>query len=205
MLKTYLKTRRLKRFFLQHYQNTNGFALAKAYQPKGHAKPELTYGEICFHAYLRVLEQLPIDNSSRFLELGSSIGKNTLITATMSPAHSVTGIELIPSMHKTSLEILSKAQKDKHLKAMINETQVNLINADFLTVDWSTYDVIFINATAFIEDFWQTMFQKLLQLKPGTQIALISRPLDDPRFTLSHHELLLMTWGYANVFFYTKI
>lgn len=205
MLKTYLNTRRLKRFILQHYQNINGFSLAKAYQPEGHTKPELTYGEICFHAYLRVLEHLPINNTSHFLELGSSIGKNTLITAAMTSAQSVTGIELIPSMHKTSLKILSKAREDRHLKAMINETQVKLINADFLTVDWSPYDVIFINATAFIEDFWKAMFNKLLLLNPGTQIALVSRPLDDPRFTLNHHELLLMSWGYANVFFYTKI
>lgn len=201
----WLKTKQIKRFIRDHYDDHEGFKLAKAYQQStNNHSAELTYGEICFHAYLHLLELLAPNHTHRFLELGSSIGKNCLITAMMTNADSVTGIEIIPSMYEKSLRALQNAKMHKTLSRYISKTKIQFIQGDFFEQDWQTFNMIFINGTAFIDAFWQKISTRLAELPEGTIIAVTSHPLDDSFFQLQHSELLLMSWGYANVFIYKK-
>jgi len=203
MFKRRLTIWRIKQFIRQVYRDINGFLLAK--ENDKHTQPEFTYGEICFHSFLTVLDQFNLTENSIFCDIGSGTGKNVLIAGLYTNAKSVVGIELLNELFEASQTALGKLHDNPKLLKLKNNTEISFKHQDFLTFDFQTPNCFFINATAFISPFWEKLSAKFEAITPGSLVCLVSRPLERDDFELVYSKLLLMTWGFANVFIYRKI
>lgn len=184
------------------YKSTNGFQISKqARLPKD--APEYTYGEIEFVTFIALLSQTNINQDTIFYDLGSGTGKAVLACAMVFPVKKACGIELFTNLYKAS-----RQQRDKlsTLAEYQDKTKnIQFINSDFLEVDFSDANLIFINATAFIGDIWEKLNAKLAKLPSEVTIFSASKKLVTDRFSLVKTTRMQMSWGVVYVYVYSKV
>lgn len=108
------------------------------------------------------------------------------------------GIELFANLHQAANQ-----QKQKLLKNAAyqkNISSISLLQGNFLAIDFSDANLIFINATGFIGPIWHKIQEKLIQLSPGTVIITISKKLNSNDFTLQKTTHIEMSWGIATAY-----
>ncbi|MFA6037722.1 MAG: hypothetical protein WC748_06370 [Legionellales bacterium] len=196
-LAQYKKRRQAMAVCHKLYYNVPGFNLAK----QGRADQQLfsyeyIYGEINYKSFIKLLDQCEINKESIFYDLGSGVGKAVVCAALLYDFKKTCGIEQLELLHNSAISI----QQSELLK---NKT-IHFIQADLLTSDWSEANIIFINASAFIADFWQNILEKLKQLKPGTQIIIISKLLPSDHFAMHYSDFLPMSCGIVRVGIYVR-
>lgn len=180
------------RRFNKIYQSVNGAQLSK--QDREALKIdayEWVYGEIDFLSFAKLLNIAEAKPEEIFYDIGSGVGKAVIAAALLADFKKCCGIEYLPSLHKTSLKC------QKKLNASIEFAQAN-----FLDVDISEADIIFVNATGFFAEFWQAVEHKLMTLKPGTRIILTSKSLPETNFQLNFEQFMPMSWGMSLVRIY---
>ena len=179
------------------YQNVNGMEVArKAWQQSRFRDFAFTYGEIDIISFIAILETAQLKPGEIFYDLGSGTGKAVFTAALAFNFAACKGIELVPELYQLSCQLKRRLPK---LNA-----QIELINADFLSVDFREADVIFINAACFVGEIWQTIVEKFIQLKPGTRVIVGSKQLPIPYFNLIDEKLRYMSWGEAIVRIYQR-
>ncbi|MDF2866705.1 MAG: histone methylation protein [Gammaproteobacteria bacterium] len=179
------------------YHNVNAVEIArKAWQQRQFRDYAFIYGEIDLISFIAILEAAQLKSDDIFYDLGSGAGKAIFTAALAFNFKVCKGIELVPELYQLSCQL--KQQLPKLM------TQIEFINADFLTVDFSDADVVFINAACFVGEAWQAIVAKFIQLKAGTRIIVGSKELPIQHFNLMDENLRYMSWGKAMVRIYRR-
>ncbi|MGA2654523.1 MAG: hypothetical protein ABSF18_00900 [Gammaproteobacteria bacterium] len=182
----------------QLYQNCCGFTLAiDARTQQQLFSYEYIYGEINYHSFIKLLNKCEITSESVFYDLGSGLGKAVVCAALLYDVKKACGIEQLQLLHE-------QAQMLQQKSAELSNKNIHFLQADILTYDWTDADIVFINASAYIGDFWQQLFKKLTQLKKGAQIIVVSKLLPSEMFTLKFSDFLPMSCGIVRVGVYLR-
>lgn len=190
------KQRQIKLIFDNLYKNTNGAQLSK--QDRGNTIKDafsLVYGEIVFDSFTSILAKAEINTGEIFYDLGSGTGKAVIAAALLYDFSKCIGIEILPALYQSSLEKLNTLPSVK---------TVQFIQHDFFNYDFSDAHIVFINATGFFGESYNTLVQILKKLKHGTRIIISSKLLPSEDFELKHQEVYLMSWGFSRVSIYLK-
>lgn len=166
----------------------------------------LTYGEILPETFEHILAAANPQPGEVFYDLGAGTGKAVFTAALLNDWRKACGVELLPALHEASKKVLDKFKAmpeiPKHFGA--REFNIDLILGDFLQVDLSDADVIFMHATTFGPMVWDPLMDKLNRLKPGMRAIVNTKRLDDKYFELLSEQTWLMGWGDSTVFTYRK-
>lgn len=195
----------LKRPSIQHtlqtlkqlYQNIDSIGVAqRAWQQRKFRDYAFIYGEVDIISFISILEAAHPKSGQIFYDLGSGAGKAVFTAALAFDFAACKGIELVPELYQLSIQLQQQLPE-------LNK-RIEFVNADFLTVDLTDADIVFINAACFMGETWQAITMKLKQLRPGTRIILGSKALTDPAFSLMEEKLRYMSWGTALVRIYVR-
>ncbi len=193
-LSKYRKRKQALRLCQQLYGDICGFTLAvNARTEQQLFSYEYIYGEINYRSFIKLLNKCEITSQSVFYDLGSGLGKAVICAALLYDFKKVCGIEQLQLLHEQA----QQAQQQ------IEQKNIHFYHADVLTHDWRDADIIFINASAYIGDFWQQLLKKLMELKKGTQIIVVSKLLPNDHFTLIYSDFMPMSCGIVRVGVYS--
>ncbi len=183
------------------YQDINGYTLSNDYR-KAHNIEEksLTYGEIKIPEFSKILEHCAVTAGQKFYDIGSGTGKTCLL-ANFVFGLNATGIEIVPDLYQAAEQ--AKAALLKHAPI---EEQLNFINADVLTQDFSAADIVFFNSTCFSDDFWDQILTKIAELKEGCKIICLTRMLPQEQYELLFETRdIEFSWGKPTVRIFRKL
>jgi|GEM_PF-3484335 hypothetical protein len=201
----FTKQAKARQLFKYTFTNINGFKISKSAQtPKQLKQARYTYGEVMYASFCDLLKMTNPQKNDVFCDLGSGIGKAVIIASMQHPFSKAYGIELIKELHQTSLERITKFHAHRFTPSVLGATKLAFYNKDLLTHDLSSINVLYVNATAFIGDFWEDVHQHLKSCKSGTRVILVSKRLDPKLFKEIAYLPSNMTWGFASVFVYIK-
>ncbi len=193
-----------KQYFNVLYEEVNGYGIsaqARAkvlHQNKGH-----TYGEIVPESFQRMVGFVQPKKGEVFYDLGSGTGKAVILASMLFAFSRCIGIEIFKELYETSVRVLDRYTSE--VRAVQNTgTNMEFVNADFLTHDCSDGDVFFMHATCFDDDLMARIAKHLVQVKKGTRIITVTKTLDSPGFVLLSTQEYYMGWGKASVNFYMK-
>jgi SAM-dependent methyltransferase len=198
--RTWLKRPRIKSTLpclKKLYQDVNTLEVAHhAWQQPQFRDYAFIYGEIDIISFIATLEVAQPKSGEIFYDLGSGAGKAVFTAALAFEFKACKGIELVPALFRLSCQL------QQQLPTL--RTYVEFIQADFLTIDFSDADIVFINAACFLGETWQAILHKLMQLKPGTRVILGAKQLPPTYFRLLEANLRYMSWGIAKVSIYQR-
>ncbi len=98
-----------------------------------------------------------------------------------------------------SLEALKRGQP-----FLPKDTEIQFINGDFLSSDFSDADVIYITATAYSKKLLKDLQSRLITIKPGVRIIITDKQLDHRQFSLVDKTNLPMSYADADIYVYEK-
>lgn len=183
--------------FQQCFQNVDGFRLSRQARLNADAM-EYTYGEINFLSFIALLSLAHPTKEKKFYDLGSGTGKAVLAAAMVFDMQFCCGVELFEPLYQAAEQCKTLLQSSYHMGA------VQFIHGDFLTIDFSQADIIFINATAFWGPVWERLNMKLAELPPETTILTISKMLDAAHFSVKKVTYVQMSWGMATAYVHLR-
>lgn len=171
-----------------------------------------TYGEVDCLSFMTTLEKAQPKPSEIFFDLGSGAGKAVMTAAlTFDLAQSV-GVELLPGLCELAKERVKKAQTMlMSYDSPFSETslerlsRIQIITDDFLHVDITHCDILFINATCLNYATWQHIQEKLLQLRSGSRVIVTTKKILHEQFQLLYQGRTLMSWGMNSIHIYVKL
>jgi len=200
---------KIENIFNQLYGNINGKELAKTakleYAGQEAFKEFILYGELPFHTWIEIVEKANPKKNGVFFDLGSGTGRIVLQSHLLYDFKKVVGIELLEPLHNKACAI--KENYEKNFKAQISKLVKNrdlqLIQQDFFNTDLSDADFIFMNHPFKDRGSFQPLEEKFLrELKKGTKIVTIIRPLNDKAFKHLHTQKYTFSWGEATTHFH---
>lgn len=184
------------------FKNIDGFALSREARID-HDAIEYTYGEIEFSSFIALLSLVNPDDNTVFYDLGSGIGKAIFACAMVFNVRKSCGIELLSPLSLSAVKQQQRLRQWPHYQQQSNA--LCIINADFLTVDFTDATLIFINASAFFGDMWDTIVNALKQVKTGTVIITTSKKLNANQFMLVKSTRVAMSWGPVIAYIHERI
>ncbi len=196
-----LKLNKHAAVFNQMYATEDGFALSRQARPQ--ESWEYTYGEIEFESFIALLSLSKPLKSTIFYDLGSGIGKAILACSMVFEVQKSCGIEIFPLLSKTAQRLSQQLALTPGYEK--KAAAIECLDGDFVERDFSDASLIFINSTAFIGETWNTMSNCIEnQVKPGTVVISISKPLKAFQFSLLKKTIVKMSWGLAQAFIQQK-
>ncbi|OAI48476.1 hypothetical protein AYO45_04955 [Gammaproteobacteria bacterium SCGC AG-212-F23] len=188
--------------FLALYQDVNGMEVSVAERERLKTEDSsYTYGEIQPLPFMEVLGIAYRPTDKVFYDLGAGAGKAVIAAALFFDWQKCYGIEFLPGLSACSQQVKNKLLTQSAVSAA-KKASVEFVQGDFLQIDFSDADVIYLHATTFSADLWQQLIVKLTTLKPGTRFITITKRLPETHFQLLHEQPLQMTWGEASAFIY---
>lgn len=167
----------LDRALLTAYIFKNPYTISKNYLKKRNEKEIHTYGETPLMTYEKIAEEVGLEPTDTFLELGSGRGRGALFLHYFFKCQ-VIGIERIPQFVKLS----------RHLAHKYHQGRVSFICIDMLKADFPPATVIYLYGTALADSEITPLVQKLKNYPKGTKIISISYPLTDYEEKAFHIE-----------------
>ena len=166
----------------------------------------LTYGEILPETFANMLEVVKPQPNEVFYDLGAGTGKAVFTAALLNDWGKACGVELLPALHQTSQNLLTKFNAMPEIKKQFPDKKfsIQFLQEDFLKTDLSDADVIFMHATTFGPMIWDPLLAKLNKLKSGMRAIVNTKRLDVNYFELINEQTWLMGWGESTVFSYRK-
>lgn len=194
-----------KQIFETLYRDVNGYVLSAngrnrlPYHDKSH-----TYGEIIPEAMYKILQKVEPIAGDVFYDLGSGTGKAVILAALFSDFSKCVGIEMIEDLNDAARGV---GQRFIAETKMYGGTfpQLEFVNGDFLTKDFSNADVVFAHSTCFYDEIMLNLVQKLEQTKPGTRVVTVTKTINSPDFYCFHSEEYWLGWGKGTVHFYKRV
>jgi len=134
------------------YEGHSGFI---SYQPgeKENAEKDkvfLTYGEILYPSFNKVLDQMEVTEDDVFYDFGSGVGKVGLQFLLKTPAKKITGIEANKKRNDVAVKVY--AQVKRELPELFKERKFECLQKNFLEVDVSDATIIYTCSTLFDEN-----------------------------------------------------
>lgn len=188
------------------YMGSNPFRTSKLARMKRKLESDqYLYGEVNLLTLVKLIDLTNPKADEIFYDLGSGGGRAVLMASLCYDFKICCGIELLkPLYHLAQQKRQAMIQIIKKKKPNFNST-AQFINGDFLTVDFSDADIIFVNATAYGGYIWDSLVTRFKNLKIGSRIIVTTFKLNYPQFKciLESHEV--MSWGYCSVRIYQRI
>ena len=169
---------------------------------RGLKKTNYLYGEIDILNFIYILDKLNPNTEDVFYDLGSGAGKAVLTAAIAFPLKKAVGIEIVPELITLSRTRLTKYHAQPFDK--ISQCKIQFIQGDFLKIPLKDATIVFVNATAFSEYFWQYVLKKLIELPQNTHIIINTHTLPNPYFNLISQGYEIMSWGLTLVSLYQR-
>ena len=169
--------------------------------------PAYTYGEIDFFSFAAALKVCEPKAAEVFYDIGAGAGKTVFAAALLYDFSKTQGIEALPALHSLCLKQLDLLLVQMKEKKYFKNKQVNIefSHQNLLETAFSDADILFVNATCYIDDFWQAVCEKINGLKVGSRIILASKRLKGDCFALIDAQMAITSWGSNSLFIYTKI
>ncbi len=171
-----------------------------------------TYGEVDCLSFMTILEKTQPQSSEIFFDLGSGAGKAVMTAALTFDLSQSVGVELLPGLCELAKERVKKAQAmltsyDRPFSETSLErlSRIQIITNDFLHVDITHCDILFINATCLNYSTWQNIQEKLLQLRVGSRVIVTTKKILHEQFQLLYQGRTLMSWGMNSIHIYVRL
>ena len=193
------------------------------------APATLTYGEIEFESFgvafskIKRMYGMPGIGTTppsgimqapggKFYDLGSGTGKPAIAAAYLHPFDLVAGVEILPGLHSSSLE-LAALFRSEGLAALAADGQPQATHIEFTlgdafdlgVEDWSDGDVVFANSTCFSDSLMGRFASAAEHLKKGAIVITFTKRLPSPAFTVLDGKVYKMSWGGATVYIQQKL
>lgn len=166
-----------------------------------------TYGEIDFFSFAAALKVCEPQSGEIFYDIGAGAGKTVFASALLYDFAKTRGIESLSALYQLSLKQLDLfIQNVKQYKYFAKRNfNIEFYSQNLLDISFEEADIVFINATCYIDDFWLAVREKIDQLKVGARIILASKRLKGEQYALIDAQIAVTSWGNSSVFIYKKI
>lgn len=167
------------------------------------------YGEIQFLPFFALLDKVEPRANEVFYDLGSGAGKAVLAAALCFDFSRLCGIEMLPALSQLANEQVSNAKcmalREGNAIFLPKLDRIQFINDNFLHLNFSDADVVFITATCYHYSTWEKLIDKLIDLKPGSRVIVITKKIQNEKFKLICQSRELMSWGISSVYIYVRV
>lgn len=196
---------KIESFLLKLFRKVNSTRVSKQERNRlGITDDAFVYGEIEFLPFYTMLDRTRPRAGEIFYDLGSGAGKAVFAAACFFNFKKACGIELLPGLYHKANQLQQMAQSQPNIPAD-KLRSIAFINNNFMNIDFTDGDVIFINATCLDYTTWQNLLQKLAQLKPGSRVIVTTKKIPLPEFKLVYEGREPMSWGLNSVNIYSKL
>jgi len=205
-IKQYYRVKNANLIFTRLFIQTPGHALSlTARQKTGTDQIAWFYGEIDFDGFYKILQFIQPKPDEIFYDLGTGLGKPLAVAALLYPFKKCVGIELFSDLTDPAQAIMQTLIQT-HQNALPNPNiEIKIVQQDFLSSDFSEADLVFINATCYINETLQQITQQLeKQLHLGAKVIITTQKPELPGFKLLHRNVFMMGWGESMVSIYEK-
>lgn len=189
------------------YADINGYAISQAARNRlSHVDQALTYGEVTFDTFAKMLQNVAPAAGEVFCDLGSGTGKAVLAAHMLHDFSRAVGVEVLDDLHQTAISVQSRFGREfrPSLPEPKQKQSVEFIQKDFLHHDFSDADVVFVHATCMYDALLTQLDPQLSKLKPGARVMTVSKPVLAKNLKEYKVQIYNMAWGQATVFFYKK-
>lgn len=181
------------------FKDTEGCRLTLGYKA-----PQYVYGEMekIEDYYILFANSKNLKRNCVFCDLGSGLGKATLLVASMFPVIQSIGIEYVPKLHQVALGekyLFEKVIASKLPTAPV----VTFLCNDVIkcTEDWLHSDVIYINCVTWKNNVLKKVLKIMERLRPGTEI-FSTNEFNSEKFGLVNNFDSRTSWGVKKMFLY---
>ncbi len=187
--------------FNELYQHVDGFALSRQAR-KTHDAIEYIYGEIDFSSFIALLSLVKPNKKTIFYDLGSGTGKAVIACAMVFDVQESHGIELLEPLHN----IAYQQQQHYYLKQTTPTCpSIQFTHDDFLTANFSSATLIYINSTGFFGEMWLAISERIAQSTDCMTVISISKPLKTNAFKIFKITSVQMSWGVVKAYIQQRI
>jgi len=170
---------------------------------------DLTYGEVNFSSLAQILcedlRRYGIPLQGTFYDLGSGSGRGVLVAALVGSFQRICGVEIVPELHKASMDVLHAYKSRVALKYSVPiPDKLEFVQANITKADWSDANVIFINSTCFSKPLMEKIAKKAESLAPGSCVVTLTQPIISPYFDLLESKKYAMSWGTATAHIHVR-
>jgi len=180
----------LDTLFFFTYLLQNPFQIAKKKEEKN------IYGETPLTLYDQIAQFSSLDSDKTFLELGSGRGRGALFLAERYGCK-VVGVDWVSIFVKRA----------RYIRNIMRIESAHFVEADFLDVDLSKADVVYIYGTCFSDSMIQSLLKRLKSLRQGGIVVTVSYSLieyDSSSFLLKKQKRVTFPWGKSDLFYNVK-
>jgi hypothetical protein len=180
----------------------------------GYSPGNFVYGEVSFDSFLSILERWTRSSDQTFVDCGCGAGVTLAACGLFSGSSRhgqnfsrIIGIDLMSSKVlecRTMVRIL--AELDSLYTKWLD---IEVLESDFLSVDWSCADIVYSCATCFSDHMFSLLVAKLSSLKCGSRVLLMDKEIEYSSNTPITFQLLASTpcqttWGTGTMHIYEK-
>lgn len=199
--------KKTKEIFEKLYEKVDGRALSlKGREESALQSKSFVYGEVVPDSFYELISDLNPEPGQVFYDLGSGTGKAVILAYLLFEFSHVKGIELLDQLYDASIKVNTRFQRDffPKLAPQFGNRDMSLIKGDFLELDISDADIVFMNSTCYQDDLMEALEKKLECLHANTHIISLSKPLRSPAYHQYKHKLYEFSWGQATAFYHRK-
>lgn len=195
-----------KMFFDEFYKKVNGHRVSREARRSASVdeKQNLLYGETPFLTTALLVSKIDPVRSGVFYDLGSGTGMVSTAAHLVFDFKKICGVELLPILHQKSEECFEEVCRQSWYGSEgLNKSSVKFLNADFMNVDLSDADLIYMNhfhKSSTMRDELEKKFLK--ELKPKTKIITIISRFKSPLFKRLGSKTEVFGWGSSDANFY---
>lgn len=179
----------LEFFKLYAFNDQFSISLKESEELFGTNEEEFTYGEAVWTSFEKIMQIIKPEAGQVFYDLGCGIGRICFFTTIKYNLHSK-GIELLPTF----------IEKANQIKNKFKIPNIEFIKEDWLTIDLSDADFIYVATTCFDDYLLNKLIKKLKSLKKGSKVISVSNRLTAENLKLIENISLPFSWGKAEVY-----
>lgn len=165
--------------------------------------PDSVYGELAsLEEYVTVLKRSQrLGPDSLFVDLGSGLGKPSVLAASLFNVKRSIGIERVPKLCETAKEVCSLLEKT----ALVQPQQLVFVQSNIHRCRrlWQEADVLYVCCLTWTRRSLRRLRAGLRGLKVGTEV-FTSTTLPSKDFKLKEVMVARGDWGCTRVFLYLK-
>lgn len=180
----------LSAFFKDHESKAFELSCEERDQKGLLEEKNLVYGEITFPDFYRLLEQVNPHDAEVFMDLGSGLGKAVFAAAMQYPHLKCVGLELLEGLYELSQGLVASYKKE-----LCPGAKLEFRLGDYFKQDISDADIVFVAATTYPPSLVKALTNKLLELKRGARIIVLTHNLNNPGFALIGRGNYQMGWN----------
>eukprot|EP00658_Telonema_sp_P-2_P042947 TRINITY_DN30908_c0_g1_i1.p1 TRINITY_DN30908_c0_g1~~TRINITY_DN30908_c0_g1_i1.p1 ORF type:complete len:301 (-),score=75.50 TRINITY_DN30908_c0_g1_i1:294-1196(-) len=165
----------------------------------------LAYGEAEFESFMHVLSYAAPAPGEVFYDLGSGLGKAVIAAFLLNDFSKLVGVELLQDLAKSADELVENfcLNVAPELGLGRDPSVMQLVQGDFLEVDWSDADIVYANATRYDQELLDKIARKAEGLKSGARLIVTTNPIESECFSLHRRGSSRVSWmgGVSQTFF----